>query len=445
MIRSRDASYPDGTFRSAFARDLDARIPGQRSSEAALSQRPYLTWCGIPAATRRSGRRRFFARLGRAGRCRCRGRQRGPEEARGCHTRHRRGPRALPARRSGFTSAIGLVFSEPMEFLHELVVRRAAFRCHWRRADRSCALHKPCDLRPRGSGNPRRRRIALRRHARAQGISGVHPAWPVQRALSLPFELIVTQSFAFLSKADAKTVLTRKQNQLVSAKDPAASRSTSSASARRSRVEPIRARRSSPLAPGLRPRRPQLQDHMSEARRALADAGAVSPGKIWDLRRPIGRSCPGCSNTGPALARSTPAISRRSLRSTPIPPGQAGWQPLGTGGGDAQDRVRLALTIFPSITATSATPSSAAPPGPAKPSCKLSCCRRPSGSARHYVFFDKDRGAEIFVRAAGGTYLTLHSGAPTGCAPLKALELTPANLSFLGELVRKLVTPETGR
>ena len=59
-----------------------------------------------------------------------------------------------------------------------------------------------------------------------------------------------------------------------------------------------------------------------------------------------------------------------------------------------------------------------------------------------YVFFDKDRGAEIFVRAAGGTYLTFRNGAPTGCAPLKALELTPANLSFLGELIRKLVTPD---
>ena len=59
-----------------------------------------------------------------------------------------------------------------------------------------------------------------------------------------------------------------------------------------------------------------------------------------------------------------------------------------------------------------------------------------------YVFFDKDRGAEIFVRAAGGTYLTLRNGVPTGCAPLKALELTPANISFLGELIRKLVTPD---
>ena len=32
------------------------------------------------------------------------------------------------------------------------------------------------------------------------------------------------------------------------------------------------------------------------------------------------------------------------------------------------------------------------------------------------------------------------SGVSTGCAPLKALELTPANLAFLGQLVRKLVS-----
>ena len=48
--------------------------------------------------------------------------------------------------------------------------------------------------------------------------------------------------------------------------------------------------------------------------------------------------------------------------------------------------------------------------------------------------------ASCFVRAVGGAYLSLKSGVPTGCAPLKALELTPANLAFLGQLVRKLVS-----
>lgn len=57
----------------------------------------------------------------------------------------------------------------------------------------------------------------------------------------------------------------------------------------------------------------------------------------------------------------------------------------------------------------------------------------------HVVFFDKDRGADLYVRAAGGTYLPLKNGSPTGCAPLKALELTPENKVFLALWVGKLV------
>ena len=52
-------------------------------------------------------------------------------------------------------------------------------------------------------------------------------------------------------------------------------------------------------------------------------------------------------------------------------------------------------------------------------------------------FFDKDRGAEIFVRACGGTYLALENGRPTGFNPLHC-ERTDANLQFLAELVKLL-------
>ena len=41
--------------------------------------------------------------------------------------------------------------------------------------------------------------------------------------LTVPYELILTQSFSFLSKSDAKTVMGRKQNQMVSAGDKAGS------------------------------------------------------------------------------------------------------------------------------------------------------------------------------------------------------------------------------
>lgn len=52
-------------------------------------------------------------------------------------------------------------------------------------------------------------------------------------------------------------------------------------------------------------------------------------------------------------------------------------------------------------------------------------------------FFDKDRGAEIFVRACGGTYLALENGRPTGFNPFHC-ERTEANIQFLTDLVKVL-------
>ncbi len=57
------------------------------------------------------------------------------------------------------------------------------------------------------------------------------------------------------------------------------------------------------------------------------------------------------------------------------------------------------------------------------------------------IFFDKDRGAEIFLRAIGGVYDTLRPGLPTRLNPL-ALPDTPANRRFLSEWVGKLATGE---
>jgi len=54
------------------------------------------------------------------------------------------------------------------------------------------------------------------------------------------------------------------------------------------------------------------------------------------------------------------------------------------------------------------------------------------------VFFDKDRGAEIFLRAIGGRYESLRPGQPTGFNPL-ALADGAGNRRFLTEWVAKLV------
>lgn len=56
------------------------------------------------------------------------------------------------------------------------------------------------------------------------------------------------------------------------------------------------------------------------------------------------------------------------------------------------------------------------------------------------VFFDKDRGAEIFIRAIGGAYEVLSPGTPTGFNPLQ-LENTGANRDFLSRLFKAMLRP----
>jgi type IV secretion system protein VirB4 len=53
------------------------------------------------------------------------------------------------------------------------------------------------------------------------------------------------------------------------------------------------------------------------------------------------------------------------------------------------------------------------------------------------VFFDKDRGAELFIRAIGGRYDLLRPGIPSGLNPL-AMDDTPVNRQFLIDWVVQL-------
>jgi len=56
------------------------------------------------------------------------------------------------------------------------------------------------------------------------------------------------------------------------------------------------------------------------------------------------------------------------------------------------------------------------------------------------IFFDKDRGAELFLRAIGGRYDVLRTGEPSGLNPL-LLDDTADNRQFLLSWLSRLVTP----
>ena len=55
------------------------------------------------------------------------------------------------------------------------------------------------------------------------------------------------------------------------------------------------------------------------------------------------------------------------------------------------------------------------------------------------VFFDKDRGGELLVRAVGGRYLVVRSGEASGLAPLCGLDNTAASRAFLVKWLKALI------
>lgn len=57
------------------------------------------------------------------------------------------------------------------------------------------------------------------------------------------------------------------------------------------------------------------------------------------------------------------------------------------------------------------------------------------------VFLDKDRGAELAIRALGGSYLALKDGVPTGFNPLQ-LEPSGKNMLFLEQWIASLVSKD---
>lgn len=64
---------------------------------------------------------------------------------------------------------------------------------------------------------------------------------------------------------------------------------------------------------------------------------------------------------------------------------------------------------------------------------------RNDGSPMTVVFFDKDRGAEIAIRALDGGYLTVQNGQPTGFNPF-ALPATEGNIQFLISFMKLLLS-----
>ena len=442
IIRRRSNEYPDGEYTNAFAAGLDARYRDRMTGEELFQNDLYLTLVWSPAGDVTEKVGALVRRLRKARRDHV---ELDAEAHKKVHDATqdaiaglaRYNPRLL-----GLYEADGVVFSEPSEVLHRLIGGRPE-RVPLTDGPISSAIYSDRVIIGRETVEQR-----YEGSSRFAGLFGFkeYPARTrpgmLDGVLTLPFELIVSQSFCFMSKAAGKEVMGRKQNQMVSANDKAGSQIEELTQA----LDELESNRFllgehhlslAIYADSVK----QLADNMGKARAHLTNGGAVVSREDLGLEAAWWAQLPGNFSLRP---RSGAITTRNFAALSPF----HGY-PIGRKDGNAWGpAVALLKTAsgspfyFNFHFGDLGNTFVCGPSGSGKTVILNFMLAQLQKHAPRMVFFDKDRGADLFVRAAGGTYLPLRNGQPTGCAPLKGLELTPANKVFLAHWVGKLVTTD---
>jgi type IV secretion system protein VirB4 len=260
--------------------------------------------------------------------------------------------------------------------------------------------------------------------------------------LTLDFPFVLTQSFAPLVKTAASERFQKKYKQMVSSDDAGVSQAMELLDG----VDDLMANRFVMGEHHLSiavidddPRR--LLDRLSIARAAAADTGMVMAREDVALEAAFWAQLPGNFKL-----RARPAVinSRNFAALSPFYTFPAGKK-SGNHWGEAVTllKTRAGSSFwFNFHRADIGHTLIIGPTGAGKTVLQNFLQAQLEKTGAKQVFFDKDRGAEIFVRACGGTYLALRNGVPTGFAPLKGLEPTHDNIAFLRQFVRVLVHRE---
>lgn len=449
-VRTLDdgAGYPAAPCATAFARDLDAAYRARLLVGRLFCNRLFLSVLLRPPG---AGERRRLS---------------------GLFARRRRGDLARPAgpaalealdavvatllaelddhapRRLGLREGNGVLFSEPAEALRLILTGQTLpvplVDGHLGGAiytDRVIVGREAIEIRGPGGSS----------YAAAFGLRE-YPAtsWPgmFDAVLAAPYRCVLTQSFGFLPKQAAQAVLTRKQNQMVTAQDKAASQTAALSEAADLLASNAFAMGDHHLslitfAGSLE----GLREVTARARRDLAESGAVVAREDLALEAAYWAQLPGNLRlrTRPGAISSRNFAAMASLHNYPAGATQGHWgEPLTllrTTGGTAY---RFHLHAPTGTVSDLGNVFIAGPAGSGKTTLMLFLAALAGRQGAQVVFVDKDRGGEILARAVGGTYLVLPAGAPTGLAPLKALSNRPADLAFLKRLITGLVTDPGG-
>lgn len=266
--------------------------------------------------------------------------------------------------------------------------------------------------------------------------------------LSAPYCCVLTQTFGFLAKNEATTLMERKQNRMRVAGDKAAVQADELTGA----IEAVHSNR---LVMGTHhltlvafaDTLAALAEVAPIAKRHLAEAGAVVVREDRALEAVYWGQLPGNtalrSRPGAVTSRNFAAMS--PFQGYPAGPERGHWgEPLTLFRTTGGTPYRFHLHATTSTVKDLGNIFMAGPSGSGKTTLLALILALADRHDATTVLFDKDRGAEILIRAMGGTYLVLPNGSPTGLAPLRALSNTPRDIEFLTGLVTGLVSPDTG-
>ncbi len=248
--------------------------------------------------------------------------------------------------------------------------------------------------------------------------------------LRLPFELVVSQSFGFVERQAALSRMNLALRRMRSAEDEAVSLRADLSSAK----DEVAAGRAGfgehHMTIAIRGDTPAAVDEgMAEAQAALADLGIIAVREEIALEPAFWAQFPG----------NFKYIARRGLVSTGNFAGLASAHnfPLGQAEGNHWGE---AVTL---LETTAAGPyyfnfhqgdlgnfTVIGPSGSGKTVILNFLLAQARKFRPRIIFFDKDRGAELFVRAIGGRYDLLRPGTPSGLNPLQ-LDDDPVNRQFL--------------
>ncbi|MWV29024.1 VirB4 family type IV secretion/conjugal transfer ATPase [Aurantiacibacter rhizosphaerae] len=259
--------------------------------------------------------------------------------------------------------------------------------------------------------------------------------------LRLPYEMIVTESFAPEERQTAREKIDLAIRRLKSADEEAQSERAEMMAARDELGAGSVAFGDHHLTVLVRERNlERLDDATASVAASLADTGAIAVREDTNLEPAFWGQFPG--NEHYVVRRAM--ISTANMASFGSLHGFALGQADGNHWGEA---VTLLQT-------TSSTPfffnfhhgdlgnfSVIGPSGSGKTVVMNFLAAQAQKFNPRTILFDKDRGAELFIRGIGGTYDRIRSGEPTGFNPL-ALPDTPANRGFLRDWLTVVLKAE---